>query len=144
MNQIHGTCVALDGRGVILRGPAGAGKSDLALRLIEDGAVLVADDRVDLSAHGGRLIARAPENITGLLEARGIGIVRLDCLDEAPVSLIVDLVPADAVERMPAPASATIEGITLPATRLAPFEATSTAKVRLALRAVAEPEAEPS
>ena len=74
--QVHGTCIAIDGAGVLLRGPSGCGKSDLALRLIDGGAVLVADDRVSLEARAGDLVASAPDALAGLLEVRGVGIER--------------------------------------------------------------------
>ena len=99
---LHATAVAIDGRAVLLRGAPGAGKSDLALRLIDAGARLVADDQSALARRGDVVIVRAPAAIAGLLEVRGIGIFRLDALAEAPLALIVDLAPADAVERLPA------------------------------------------
>src|SRR3546814_14236208 len=76
MQTVHATTVALDGTGVLLRGPAGSGKSDLALRLIDQGARLVADDRTALALEGGRIIARAPETIAGRTEVRGLEIGR--------------------------------------------------------------------
>ncbi|MEC8388619.1 MAG: hypothetical protein VX098_10900, partial [Pseudomonadota bacterium] len=60
MERVHGTCVAIDGAGVLLRGPSGSGKSDLALRLIDGGATLVGDDQLELSRVNDRLVARAP------------------------------------------------------------------------------------
>ena len=133
MDLIHGSCVAISGKGVVLRGPSGAGKSDLALRLIDDGASLIADDQISLSVRDDQVFASAPPAIAGMLEARGIGMVRLAYLPEAQVHLIVDLVPAEAVERMPEESSITLEGVSLPLTRLASFESSSPAKVRLAL-----------
>src|ERR687898_3364772 len=82
---LHATCVELSGTGVVLLGASGCGKSDLALRLIDRGARLVADDLVTVERHGRRLIARAPEAIAGLMEVRGLGIMRLDhCRSSAP------------------------------------------------------------
>src|SRR5438105_12471801 len=102
---VHATAVAIatasGPRAVLLRGASGSGKSDLALRLIDAGARLVADDQSELSRRGDTLVVRAPATITGLLEVRGIGIVRLDALAEAPVVLLVDLVPAETLERLP-------------------------------------------
>jgi HPr kinase/phosphorylase len=95
--QIHASCVARDGAGVLLLGPSGCGKSDLVLRLLECGFVLVADDRVDID----RGIARAPQALAGLLEVRGLGILRLDHLSEARLALAVTLEPA--AERLPQP-----------------------------------------
>jgi HPr kinase/phosphorylase len=136
---IHATAVAIDGRAVLLRGASGSGKSDLALRLIDAGARLVADDQSDLRRQGAVLIVRAPATIAGLIELRGIGIMRLDALSEAPVALIADLVPADDVERLPARRSEAILGLAIPRIVMAPFEASAAAKLRLALRAFTEP-----
>ena len=146
MVLVHASCVALEGSGVLLRGAPGAGKSDLALRLIEDGARLVADDQVALTNSGGVLLAAPPARIAGLLEVRGIGIVSMDFVPRCPVRLVVDLVAPDAVERMPAAARVTLSGHRLPRIALAPFEASAPAKVRLALaagaaRALATPSA---
>jgi len=136
---LHATAVEIDGRAVLLRGPSGSGKSDLGLRLIDAGARLVADDQSELSRHGDVLMVRAPATIAGLLEVRGLGILRLDALGEAPVGLIAELVPADRVERMPPRRTSAILGIAVPLIEIAPFEASAAAKLRLALRAVAAP-----
>src|ERR1700749_918633 len=74
--QIHASCIELAGTGVLLRGPSGSGKSDLALRLIDAGAKLVADDRTDLWTEKGRLLARARATVAGLIGVRGLGIVK--------------------------------------------------------------------
>src|SRR5271154_890830 len=95
--QIHASCVAREGAGVLLLGRPGAGKSDLALRLLEVGFALVADDRVDIRDG----LARAPEALAGLLEVRGLGIVRLAHVSAARVVLAVEL--GGEVARLPAP-----------------------------------------
>ena len=133
--RLHATCIAIGGAGLLLRGPSGAGKSDLALRLIDGGALLVADDQVLLAAEGGRLIARAPAALAGLLEVRGLGILAVPAAAQAPLALVADLVPA-AVERLPEPRQAVIAGIALPAILLNPFEPSAPAKLRLAVRAL--------
>jgi len=133
--NLHGTCVALGGRGVLLRGPDGAGKSDLALRLIEGGALLVADDRVVLARDGDSVIARPPEALAGLLEVRGLGIVRLApaaLVAAVPLHLVVDLVPGAEVERLPPPMRAELLGLSFALARIDPFAASAPAKVRLA------------
>ncbi len=135
MSTIHATCVAIDGRGVLLRGESGAGKSDLALRLIDGGATLVADDRVILSAEGGRLFARAPASIAGLIEIRGLGIRTVASTERAPVVLVCDLVPRELVERLPEPAGCVLSGVALPLLRLFAFDASAAAKLRIAVRA---------
>ena len=89
--NIHASCVAVGRKGILLLGASGAGKSDLALRLIDEGAVLVADDRTDLFVRRGKLFARAPRILAGLIEVRGLGIVRLRRHKEIAVALVVQL-----------------------------------------------------
>lgn len=120
---------------MLLRGAPGAGKSDLALRLIEVGARLVADDQVALTGSGGAVLAAPPARIAGLLEVRGIGIVSMEYAAPCPVDLVVDLVAPEAVERMPATATVDVSGHRIRCVTLAPFEASAPAKVRLALDA---------
>jgi HPr kinase/phosphorylase len=100
--RIHGTCVARDGAGVLIVGPSGAGKSDLALRLLGRGFGLVADDQVDIGQVDiGDRVARAPEALAGLLEVRGLGIVRLPYLARVNLKVVVDL--TEWSERLPRP-----------------------------------------
>jgi serine kinase of HPr protein (carbohydrate metabolism regulator) len=134
---LHATAVAIDGQAVLLRGPSGCGKSDLALRLIDAGAVLVADDQSELRRRGDVLLVRAPATIAGLFEVRGLGILRLDAFAEAPVRLIADLVSANRIERLPPRRNDTILGIAVPLLEIAPFEASAAAKLRVAVRAIA-------
>ncbi len=132
--MLHATCVAVTGHGVLLRAPSGGGKSDLALRLIDGGAVLVGDDYCAFTVRGGTLLAGPQPALAGLLEVRGVGIVRLPHLAEAVVRLIVDLVPGGPVERLPESREATLFGVPLPVLTLDPFETSAAAKVRLAVR----------
>ncbi len=134
---VHATTVAIDGEAVLLRGPSGSGKSDLALRLIDGGARLVADDQTLLRRVGSRVVATAPAAIAGLLEVRGVGLVRIDVAEAAPLVLIADLVLSGGVERMPDQRVETILGVAVPAFELAPFEASAPAKLRLLRRALA-------
>lgn len=135
--QVHASCVELAGAGILLRGPSGSGKSDLALRLIDAGARLVADDRTDLAAEDGRLIASSPEAIAGQMEIRGIGIVNLPRVARTRLGVAVDLVPAEEIERLPVPRRCAYLGVELPLVAVAPFECSAPAKLRLALREVA-------
>lgn len=134
MERVHATCVSIDGQGVLLRGPSGAGKSDLALRLLDSGAELVADDYTELSRDRDQLRASAPAILHDLFEVRGLGVLRLAARDSVVVAAIVDLVPESEVERMPADDHFAILGVSVPLFRLAAFEASAPAKVRLAVR----------
>lgn len=140
MATIHATCVAVDGRGVLLRGPSGSGKSDLALRLIDAGGRLVADDRVALTLEDGVVIARPPAILAGLIEARGFGPIPVPSVPSAPVLLVADLKPAETIERLPEPAECAYLGIRLPLVTVAPFEASAPVKLRFALAALDRPE----
>jgi serine kinase of HPr protein (carbohydrate metabolism regulator) len=131
---LHATAVAIEGDAVLLRGPSGAGKSDLALRLIEGGARLVADDQSELRRGGAQVLVRPPTAIAGLLEVRGIGIVRVDAVAEVRLTLIVDLVSPEKVERLPEPHLEVVLGLAIPRIALAPFEASAAAKIRIAVR----------
>lgn len=131
MTRLHGTTVAVGGRGVLIVGRSGSGKSDLALRLIDRGAVLVADDYTELASENGVLQAMAPTAIAGKIEVRGIGIIDLPA-EPAPVALIVDL--DGHPERLPEPAGRMLESIVVPVVSLPPFDASTAIKVELALK----------
>ena len=143
MIRVHGTSVALGGDGVLLRGPSGCGKSDLALRLIDGGARLIADDQTELRLSGRDVIASPPATIAGQLEVRGVGILRVPFVSRIPLRLVVDLVPPESVERMPEDEHAELLGRPVRRLALAAFEASTPAKIRLALRALAEPALHP-
>jgi HPr kinase/phosphorylase len=143
MILVHGTTVALDGDGVLLRGPSGSGKSDLALRLIDRGARLVADDQTELAHAPDGLIARSPASIAGRMEVRGVGILTVPTLPSAPLRLVVDLVAPDRVERLPEPELCQYLQHSLPLLALAPFEGSTPAKIRLALASLVKTAALP-
>ncbi len=134
METVHATTIAIDGAGVLLRGPSASGKSDLALRPIDDGARLVADDRTVLVLRDGIVEAFAPPATEGKIEVRGLGIVRMPDAAPATLRLVVELVRPEEIARMPTGASAALLGVSLPVLRLDPFEASAAAKVRLAAR----------
>ena len=119
-------------RGVLIEGASGAGKSDLALRALDQGFRLVADDRVLVWVSEGRLFGRAPDSLAGLLEVRGLGIARVPALRLCEVSLLVWL---GASERMPEPATETILGVPVPLLRADPFQPSAPAKLGRALTA---------
>jgi HPr kinase/phosphorylase len=130
---VHATSVALGENCVLLRGPSGSGKSDLALRLIDGGAVLVADDQTRIAPRDGQIVAAAPPAIAGLIEARGVGLLSVDYRAEAVARLVFDLVPGGPVERLPEPETVEYFGIEIPLLRLDPFTPSAAAKVRLAV-----------
>jgi len=134
VQPVHATAVArwtgarTGWRAALLSGPPGAGKSDLALRLIGRGWRLVADDYVHLFASGGGLFARAPGTISGRIEIRGSGITAVCALGLARVGLAVDLV-SEPVERLPDPAVRLFDGVAVPLLRIDPREASAGEKV---------------
>ena len=103
----HGSALALGGRGVLIRGASGSGKSSLLLSLLRRGtaeglhARLVADDQVIVMHAGGELRLRAPDATAGLLEVRGVGILRMPFEPSAPLDLVVDLAERDTLQRLP-------------------------------------------
>ena len=133
--RLHASCVELQGRGVLLLGASGSGKSDLALRLIDGGAVLVADDQVSIERRGETLLAGPPEALAGRLEVRGLGILSLPFRAAVRLRLAVELDRAGELPRLPEPARYAVLGLDLPCIRLDPNKPSAAAIVRLALRA---------
>lgn len=132
---IHGTAVRIGGKGVLLLGPSASGKSDLALRLIDGGAALIADDQVRLELKKGRLHARPHERLKGLINLRGIGFLRLP-FEEGSLDLVVDLGSSDVLSD-PLPPFSTVSwfGVDLPKIGLDPNAASAVARVRMLLAA---------
>jgi len=129
---LHATTVAKNGRAVIISGRSGSGKSDLALRLLDRGFVLVSDDQTYLRVAGGKLIAAAPPTIRGKLEVRGIGIVEVASVDDVPVCLFVDL--ASEIERLPDDGRRRlILGTKIPLASIDALTASAPAKLEIAL-----------
>lgn len=129
---LHASTVAADGRAVVIMGPSGAGKSDLALRMLDRGFTLVSDDRTLVRRDGNRLIASAPPNISGKLEIRGIGIVEVETVDEAPVALLVEL--TSEIQRLPDEnRERPILGINLPLISVDAMTASAPSKIALAV-----------
>lgn len=134
MILIHASCVAIDGKGVLIRGGAGAGKSDLALRLIDEGAILVADDYCEAAAKGGTVEVTAPARLAGLIEARGIGVLHVPHLARCPLALVVDVMPWSEIPRVPDQTTAPVEGIEIRWIRVDASAVSAAARIRAALR----------
>jgi serine kinase of HPr protein (carbohydrate metabolism regulator) len=131
-DRLHATTVAIDGMAVMIEGASGSGKSDLALRLIDRGAILVSDDQTLVVRAGATLLARAPTTIAGRVEVRGIGILAMPYVEDVPVALLVRV--DGAIERMPERSVRNIAGIDVREVAIAPFEASAPIKVELLLR----------
>jgi len=130
--HVHASTVAIDGRAVLITGPSGSGKSDLALRLIDRGFILVGDDRTIVRRDGERLVASAPARIAGKLEVRGIGIIEMETASDLPVALLVEL--TSEIERLPEDnRTSAMLGVSLPLVSIDAQAASAPAKVALAL-----------
>jgi HPr kinase/phosphorylase len=138
---MYGTVVGIGDTGVLIRGPSGSGKSDLALRLLSLNIpglaslpYLVADDQVEIRRDGAALLASPPSPIAGLLEVRGLGILRVAHRAPAAIDLIADIVPRWAVDRLPDPwPTAVIAGLSRPVMKVCALEASAPHKLLIAL-----------
>lgn len=134
MKNIHASCIELDNKGILFLGKSGAGKSDLALRMIEElHAILISDDRTDLLTQDKKLIASCPDNIKGLLEVRGIGILKFPYKKITEVKLVVELQDENTkIERLPKDTFFCFDDIKIKKIYVHPFEASAIYKIRLA------------
>ncbi len=129
---LHASCVALDGRAVLITGISGSGKSDLSLRLLDRGFTLVSDDQTIVKKVGAKLIASAPATISGKLEIRGVGIVDMETVKDVCVALLVQL--TSDVQRLPDDSrERPILGVNLPLVSVDAMTASAASKVALAL-----------
>ncbi|MCA0199541.1 MAG: HPr kinase/phosphatase C-terminal domain-containing protein [Proteobacteria bacterium] len=136
---LHGTCVSIGQTGVLIRGASGAGKSDLALRLIDRGAMLVSDDYCDVAVENGQLVLSAPATIAGQMEVRGLGIVPVAHRPSVRLGLIVDLAHGAAIARLPEKTTEDLQGINVRWMSVDPTHASADAKIRLAVAALGQP-----
>ncbi len=131
MDKINGTCVSIGNTGVLIRGRSGAGKSDLALRLIDRGAALVSDDYCEIEKKDGAIILSPPATIAGQIEVRGLGIVRTEYRSHVRLDLVVDLASETGIERLPEKTTEEISGVMVAWMQVDPTRASADAKVRL-------------
>jgi serine kinase of HPr protein (carbohydrate metabolism regulator) len=123
--------------GVLLRGASGSGKSDLALHLIRrHGARLVADDRVQIDHVDEQLYLSCPKAIIGLIEVRGLGLLKLPHDVKAVLKLIVEIVPIEDMPRLPEPNYEMIEGHSIPKLRLSAFDVSAGERIALAFQTI--------
>lgn len=138
MSLVHATCVAVAERGLLLIGPSGSGKSDLAFRLIEGGARLVSDDQVEIAEEGGVLLASPPPSISGMMEVRGVGLVRLPTRESVTLRLVLAMSSRNQVPRLPEAGEWRLGDVALPQYSLYPFEVSAVEKALLLLRTLDE------
>ncbi|MEH6791186.1 HPr kinase/phosphorylase [Parasphingorhabdus sp.] len=132
---LHATAVAIAGSGVLIRGVSGSGKSDLALRLIDRGATLVADDQVEMVREGERLLLGAPASLAGKMEVRSLGICQLDHVAGVELKLVIDLKAQP--DRFPLDRQVVILlGLEVPACTLTAMESSAPIKAEMALQQI--------
>ena len=142
--RLHATTISLNGTAVIIRGASGAGKSDLALQLLESPGtgltgqlittVLVADDQTVLRREGETIFSSCPDTIAGLLEVRGHDVLQVEAIQNVPLVLVVDLRPCAQIERLPQPEDMLTEilGITIPNIMIDPTKPSAASRLRVA------------
>lgn len=147
--RLHATTISLNGTAVMIRGASGAGKSDLALQLLESSGTgltgqtitttLVADDQTVLRCEGETILVSCPEAIAGLLEIRGHDVLNLEAVQNVPLVLVVDLRPAAHIERLPQPEDmfTQILGISIPNVLIDPSKPSAASRLRVAWASLA-------
>ena len=133
MDQLYATAITYCDYGVLIRGPSGSGKSDLALRLIDDGASLIADDQVIIKAVRQKLYLSPPDSISGLIEVRGIGVIKINYVRDIRLHLIIDLDQGNKIQRIPIMNKELIKNISVPVFNLNAFEISTLVKIKIIL-----------
>lgn len=127
---MHATSVALEDNGVLIEGPSGSGKSDLALRLIDSGATLISDDLTFCQKRTKKIFLFSTKNIYGLIEVRGMGIITVPYIENIELKIIVNLTQNN-VERLPRRKEKVLMGVRIPLIEINPKEASASAKIKL-------------
>ena len=133
MDQFYATAITYCGFGILIRGPSGSGKSDLALRLIDDGADLIADDQVAIRALEQKLYLSPLDNTPGLIEVRGIGVMKIKYVRDIKLCLVIDLDPSDEIQRIPEIKEELIKSIPVPVINMDAFEHSVLVKIKIIL-----------
>lgn len=134
MTLEHGSCIKYQDKGILILGPSGSGKSDLALRLIDDGGVLISDDYVEIEYKDGAIIANTAPNIGGMIEVRGIGLIKLDYLKSSPLHLVLDLVQMKEIDRIPEKQFYRVMDCEVLRVKFDAFSASAVAKIKILLK----------
>lgn len=134
--RIHASCVSVGSHGVLLLGESGSGKSDVTLRLMARGAMLVADDQVILREEEATLFASVDPAIRGVLEIRGVGLVKYPVANNIPLRLAVHLVSLDEMEHIPEPQTYTALGVKIPQISIYGFDSSTPDKIYAAVHAM--------
>ena len=127
---MHATSVAIEDNGVLIIGPSGSGKSDLALRLIDSGATLISDDLTFCKKKSGKIYLFSTKKIFGLIEIRGLGIITVPYVEDIELKIVVNLTE-DKVERLPNQNVKVLMGSQIPLININPTEASASAKIKL-------------
>ena len=130
----HATSVVFCGNGLLLTGISGSGKSDLALRIMDAGGSLISDDYTVLTVTEHQLIASPPETIKGMMEVRGVGLLKVPTIRSARIDVMVICQTKESIERLPPVIHTQIQGIQLRQLNLYPFESSAVAKLRAFLQ----------
>ena len=134
MTDIYASCVRWMEKGLLICGGSGSGKSDLCLRLLDNGAELVADDRTIVENRDGKLYASCPDPLKGLMEVRGIGIIETPFIPETEINLKLDLRTKEKIDRMPIEETEIVEGVELPVFATDAFEVSAVLKIKTFLQ----------
>jgi len=134
MALIHASCVEYSSRGILILGPSGSGKSDLALRLMDAGGKLVSDDYVNVDFENGKLIATVAANIEGMIEVRGMGLMKVEHIKSHTVDLALDLCNFENIDRLPEEVFFEQDGIKVPLYKFDGFSVSAMAKINLMIK----------
>ncbi|MAH78739.1 MAG: aldolase [Rickettsiales bacterium] len=132
LKKLHASSISLEDNGVLIIGPSGSGKSDLALRMIDSGATLISDDITTCRKINGSISLFSSEKIFGLIEVRGIGIIKVPYVENIKLKMIVKLTN-QMIDRMPQEKKKKVMGISFPIIEIQPKEVSATAKIKLKL-----------
>ncbi|MDG1438857.1 MAG: HPr kinase/phosphatase C-terminal domain-containing protein [Emcibacteraceae bacterium] len=134
MALIHASCVEYFSKGILIIGSSGAGKSDLSLRLMDASGKLVSDDYVNVEAKNGKLIGSVVPNIEGMIEVRGVGLMKVGYIKKHPIDMVLDLCEFENIDRLPEKEFFEQDGITIPLYKFDGFSVSALAKINLLIK----------